>query len=87
MLSPLGPFIEHGATPSPVWGLGVARCDAPPPVGWSRCCGRGGSLLAVRGYRWSWKTSMTRGFSSPRLDRGAESPTMLHCSPATMLEL
>lgn len=48
----------------------------------------GESLSAVGVYsRWSWKTSVTHGFSSLRLGRGAESPTMLHCSPATVLEL
>ena len=44
-------------------------------------------MLVVRVYRWSWKTSVMRGFSSPRSNRGAESPTTLHCSPATVLEL
>lgn len=48
----------------------------------------GKSLSAVGVYSsWSWKTSVTCDFSSPRLDRGAESPTTLHCSPATVLEL
>lgn len=48
----------------------------------------GQSLSAVGVYsRWSWKASVTRGFSSLRLDRGAESPATLHCSPATVLEL
>lgn len=90
-LSPHGPFIEYGAAPSPVWGPGAAGCDAPlipGGRGGPRCSGcREESLPAVRGYRWSWKTSMTRGFSSPRSDRGAESPTTLHWSPATVLEL
>lgn len=33
ILFPSGPFIEHGATPSPTWGPGVAGCDAPPAAG------------------------------------------------------